>query len=287
MVLKEEHVAVFQANWNDKATNIKAIAEELSLGLESFAFLDDNPMERDFVRRTLPAVAVPELPSDPALFARTLVAGGYFEAVMFSSEDRQRADFYQDNARRVSLQQQAGSIDTYLASLQMVITFQAFDETGRARITQLINKSNQFNLTTRRYTEAEVTAVERDPDAFALQIRLADIFGDNGMISVVICRCNHRNWTIDSWLMSCRVLGRQVETAVLQELVRAAKSRGIERLIGVYRPTDRNRIVEHHYEKLGFSPVGTAPDGTTSWEIEVDRVENKDVPMSIRRIGLA
>src|SRR5258705_2746178 len=220
MALRENHIAVFQANWNDKATNIKAIAEALSLGLESMVFLDDNPVERGLVREILPAVAVPELPDDPALYARTLLAAGYFESVSFSDEDRKRAEMYQDNARRVALQSQAGGVEGYLAALAMVITFQPFDPVGRARIAQLINKSNQFNLTTRRYSEAEVAAAERDPDCFTLQVRLADSFGDNGMISVLICRGRAQDWDIDTWLMSCRVLGRRVEEAVLQEILR-------------------------------------------------------------------
>ncbi len=166
------------------------------------------------MRRALPQVAVPELPDNPALFVRTMLAAGYFEAIAFSSEDRKRAAFYQDNARRVTLQKQVGDVDAYLRSLDMRMTLQPFDDTGRARITQLINKSNQFNLTTRRYTEAEVAAVQNDPTAFTLQVRLADTFGDNGMISVVICRRDRNDWNIDTWLMSCRVLGRKVEVAV-------------------------------------------------------------------------
>ena len=140
------------------------------------------------MRKLLPQVAVPELPEEPAWYARTLAAAGYFEAVAFAGEDLKRADFYQDNAKRVSLQKQVGGVDAYLASLDMTITFQPFDATGRARIVQLINKSNQYNLTTRRYTDPEVTEAENDPEVFTLQVRLADIFGDNGMISVVICR---------------------------------------------------------------------------------------------------
>jgi FkbH-like protein len=287
MLLKEDHIAVFQANWNDKATNIKAIAEELSLGLDAMAFLDDNPVERGLVRRLLPQVAVPELPDDPALYVRSLIAAGYFEAVAFSAEDRKRAGFYQDNARRVQLQKQAGDVGAYLASLQMVISFQPFDETGRARITQLINKSNQFNLTTRRYTEAEVAAAEQDPDAFTLQIRLADIFDDNGMISVLICRRNGTDWDIDTWLMSCRVLGRKVELAVLQELAVQATSRGITRLVGTYLPTERNRLVEEHYAKLGFAFMETRPDSATVWSLDVAAVSRDPVPMDVRRVGFA
>ena len=227
MLLKLEHIAVFQANWNDKASNIQAIADELSLGLDAMVFLDDNPVERGMVRRLLPQVAVPELPEDPALYARTLAAAGYFEAVTFASEDLMRAGYYQNNARRATLQEQAGGLDDYLASLDMTITFQPFDATGRARIVQLINKSNQFNLTTRRYTDPEVTDAENDPEVFTLQVRLADIFGDNGMISVVVCRPGERPvWEIDTWLMSCRVLGRKVEQSSAARDIGPRESRG-------------------------------------------------------------
>ena len=148
----------------------------------------------------------------------------------------------------------------------MEIHFAPFDAVGRARIAQLINKSNQFNLTTRRYTEAEVAALEEDPEAFTLQVRLTDIFGDNGMISVVICRGEHaagsRTWAIDTWLMSCRVLGRSVEQMVLRELILAARRRGIERLVGRYIPSGRNAMVADHYAALGFSRDGEAPEET-------------------------
>jgi len=253
MVLREDHIAVFQANWNDKASNIKAIAEELSLGLDAIVFLDDNPTERGLLRRLLPQVAVPELPEDPSLYARTLMAAGYFEAITFSAEDRDRGDFYRNNARRVALQKQAGDVDAYLASLEMAISFPPFDEVGRARITQLINKSNQFNLTTQCYTEAEVRDIGRDPDHYTLQVGLTDIYGNNGMISVVICRRNRDDWYIDTWLMSCRVLGRRVENAILREILEEGSRRGIHRIIGTYRPTLRNKMVEDHYAKLGFS----------------------------------
>jgi FkbH-like protein len=286
MLLKEEHIAVFQANWNDKATNIAAIAKELSLGLDSFVFLDDNPVERNLVRQLLPAVAVPELPADPALYARTLAAAGYFESIAFSAEDVSRARFYQDNAKRVGLQNQVGDLDAYLASLQMEITFQPFDEIGRARITQLINKSNQYNLTTKRYTEPEVATAQHDPQCFTLQVRLSDSFGDNGMISVIICRPrSHSEWEIDTWLMSCRVLGRRVEQMVLREILEHARRNGIRKLIGAYRPTDRNKLVEDHYSKLGFTLMGTDADGNTTWELDVDSAIVEAAPMAVRSIG--
>jgi FkbH-like protein len=288
MLLKLEHIAVFQANWNDKATNIRAIAEELSLGLDALVFLDDNPVERGLVRKLLPQVAVPELPEEPAYYARTLAAGGYFEAVAFATEDLKRAGFYQDNARRANLQKQVGGVDAYLASLDMTITFQPFDAIGRARIVQLINKSNQYNLTTRRYTDPEVTAAENDPEVFTLQVRLADIFGDNGMISVVICRPGEAGaWDIDTWLMSCRVLGRKVEDMVLREILEHARAARVHKLTGAYRPTDRNKLVIDHYAKLGFTKVGEEESGLTRWELFVKEADPERVPMKVVSHGFA
>lgn len=286
MLLREEHIAVFQANWQDKASNLRAIASELSLGLDSLVFLDDNPAERELVRRLAPEVAVPELPSDPALYARTLLAAGYFEAVTFSEEDRKRAALYQDNARRVALQKQAGDLDAYLASLDMRLTVQPFDDTGRSRIAQLINKSNQFNLTTRRYTEPQVAELESDPSVFTMQVRLADTFGDNGMISVIVCRTVADAWEIDTWLMSCRVLGRKVEQAVLAELIEQARARGAQQLLGVYLPTEKNKLVEDHYEKLGFSLLERDETGKSRWQLAFDALpEPSKLPMLIERLG--
>ena len=282
MLLKLDHIAVFQANWNDKASNIQAIAEELSLGLDSMVFLDDNPAERELVRRLLPQVAVPELPEDPSYYARALAAGGYFETVMFANEDLNRAGFYQDNAKRATLQKQVGGVEAYLASLDMTITFQPFDATGRARIVQLINKSNQYNLTTRRYTDPEVAEAETDLEVFTLQVRLADVFGDNGMISVIICRPGEPGvWEIDTWLMSCRVLGRKVEHMVLREVLKHASAAGIKKLRGTYRPTDRNKLVVDHYAKLGFVKTLEDASGLTEWELLVDNTAIEVAPMKV------
>jgi FkbH-like protein len=285
MLLRESHIAVFQANWTDKASNISAIGKALNLGLDTLVFLDDSPVERELVRRTLPEVAVPELPEDPALYPRALSAAGYFEAVALSAEDRQRASFYEGNARRVALQAEVADLDGYFRTLQMEIIFQPFDEVGRARIAQLISKSNQFNLTTRRYTEAQVAEAERDPDVFTLQVRLVDRIGDNGMISVVICRrTESETWTIDTWLMSCRVLGRRVEEMVLREIAWHAERTGIRRLIGQYRPTDRNMMIREHYAKLGFTRLRETEDGTMDWEIVLP-VTTPAAPMSVKRVG--
>jgi FkbH-like protein len=286
MLLKLDHLAVFQANWNDKGSNIQAIAEELALGLESVVFLDDNPVERDFVRRTLPAVAVPELPADPALYARTLLAAGYFESVHFSSEDLTRADFYTQNSRRIEVQKKVGDLDSYLTSLNMEITFQPFDETGRSRIAQLINKSNQYNLTTHRYTEVDVAAMQIDPSCLTLQVRLMDALGDNGMISVVIGRCvGDDTLDLDTWLMSCRVLGRKVEHTVLQFLLEVAAERGIRRIIGQYIPTERNGLVRDHYSKLGFRQSADLDGNGSVWELDVAIAPKMDPIMVVHSKG--
>jgi len=256
MVLREEDITVFQANWRDKASNLEAIARQLNIGTDALVFIDDNPAEREQVRLALPEVAVPELTEDPSDYPLLLLAGGYFEAVTFTDDDRARAGQYQANAERAQLAETARDINDYLASLEMVIRFDPFDATGRSRISQLTNRSNQFNLTTRRYDDAAVAALEQRKDAFTLQVRLADRFGDNGMISVIICLANGTDWTIDTWLMSCRVLNRRVEQAVIDVLAASARQRGITRLIGHYIPTEKNGMVREHYAKLGFQPAG-------------------------------
>ena len=284
MLLREDHIAVFQANWSDKASNIKAIAETLSLGLESMVFLDDNPAERMQVRRELPEVAVPELPKDPALYSRTLIAAGYFESIAFLKEDSKRATFYQDNAKRAKILNQSSDMEAYLKSLDMEINFAPFDATGRARITQLISKSNQFNLTTKRYTELEVKDFEGSSSFYTRQIRLKDTLGDNGMISVIICKKNSAYWEIDTWLMSCRVLGRKVEIAVLQDIVKNAKSSGATKLIGTYNPTVRNIIVKDHYKKLGFNKMS----GETQieiWELDITNYNFQNVSMQFKYVN--
>lgn len=276
-VLKEEHIAAFVANWGDKATNLRAIAAALNIGLDALVFLDDNPVEREQVRRELPMVAVPEVGSDPAQYPRLLLAAGYFEAVGFAQEDRDRADQYRANAERAAF---AGTSDMagYLKSLDMVADFRGFDAVNRARIAQLINKSNQFNLTTRRYTEKEVAALEADPGKITLQVRLADRFGDNGMISVVVV--DRAEWEIDTWLMSCRVLGRRMEEAVLDQIVLAARSHGATSLVGRYIPSAKNKMVAEHYARLGFAAIDDH-GGETRWRLDLGAYTSPDLPMRI------
>jgi FkbH-like protein len=281
MVLREDHIAAFVANWGDKATNLRAIAAALNIGLDALVFLDDNPVERAQVRGELPMVAVPEIGDDPALYPRMLAAAGYFEAIAFAEDDRVRADAYRANAERAAF---AGTSDMagYLASLEMVADVRGFDAVNRARITQLINKSNQFNLTTRRYTEPEVAAMEADRSLVTLQVRLVDRFGDNGMICVGILRpAADDAMEIDSWLMSCRVLGRRMEEAMLTAIVAAAKVRGVGRLIGHYRPSAKNRMVADHYQKLGFDLIERSDDGSSRWSLDIAGWVAPDLPIKL------
>jgi FkbH-like protein len=266
MLLREEHIAVFQANWNDKASNLEAIAKTLNIGLDALVFLDDNPVERKQVREALPMVAVPELPQDPSLYARTLLNAGYFETVAFSDDDRARAAQYQANAQRAELASGARNMDEFLLSLDMRIELIPFNSVSYGRVTQLINKTNQFNLTTRRYTQAEVEEVSRSRDHFTLQVRLLDRFGDNGIIAIVIGKQTCEEAELDTWLMSCRVLGRRVEEAMMAEIVRYARRRGVKTLVGSFIPSLKNAMVKDHYAKLAFKPAGSVGD-TELWRL--------------------
>lgn len=281
MLLKEEHISVFQANWIDKATNLEEIAKLLNIGIDSLVMLDDNPAERIQIRESLPTIAVPELPDDPSLYPSILLNAGYFETVSFTTEDAQRADQYSANAKRSALETTSRDPHAFLSALEMKISFAPFDRMNRSRITQLINKTNQFNLTTRRYTEADVEAMESDPSRWTMQVRLVDRFGDNGMISCVVCNeAEDGVWEIDTWLMSCRVLARRVEECSMAKVVEHAKARGISSLVGRYRPTAKNAMVKDFFPKLGFALAEQTPEETT-WHLDVASFAVKDLPMVI------
>jgi FkbH-like protein len=280
MILKEDDIVAFRVNWDDKAANIKLIADQIDLGLESFVFLDDNPAERKRVRDALPAVAVPELPEDPSEWLAVFQAAGYFEQTSFSREDQLRAGFYKANALRAAQMERIGNHDDYLRSLGMTLSIAPFDAAGRKRIAQLIAKSNQFNLTTRRYSEAEIAALQSNPDALTIQARLEDIFGDNGMISAVICRQIGQRLEVDTWIMSCRVLGRRVEETILQYMVEQARLKGVAEIIGRYVPTARNALVRDHFEKLGFVQMDSSSEETT-WRLAVSGYDEKDLPLKV------
>lgn len=279
-VLKEEHIAVFQANWNDKPSNLEVIAKALDLTPDALVFLDDNPVERDIVRRELPMVAVPEIPDgEPALWPLVLGAAGYFESASFTESDLARADQYAANAQRENLKVQSRDIGDYLKALAMEMEVTSFTPAVRSRVSQLINRSNQYNLTTRRYTEEQVEAAENDPGCFCFSARLRDRFGDNGIISVVICHEKGDEWDIDTWLMSCRVLGRNVEQALLNYVAGTARGRGISTIKGHYIPSAKNGMVEKHYEKLGFVREGVETAGGTIWRLMLEDFKPFDAPI--------
>jgi FkbH-like protein len=283
MLLKRTDISCFVANWQDKAKNIRSIAKTLNIGLDSLVFVDDNPFERNLVRAELPMVAVPEVSDDPALFASFIADAGYFEGLAITDEDRERTRLYQANADRDVLQAESADLPAYLHNLQMELRWRHFDKIGLQRTVQLINKTNQFNLTTQRYTEEDVLAIMQDPKAFGLQVRLLDRFGDNGIVAIVIGRIlNETDLFIDTWLMSCRVLGRQVEEATLRLVALEAKRLRASRLIGEYRATAKNGMVREHYAKLGFSPLEAGQDGTRRDVLELASFALPEVIMTIK-----
>ena len=262
-LLRMEDFAAFEANWNDKASSIREIARKLSLGLDSLVFLDDNPLEREWVRSQLPEVAVVELGASVFHYVEDLDRCQYFFAISLSSEDRARAEQYRSEAVRKHLQATSQSLDEFLSQLQLRASQAAVDSSNLARVTQLVNKTNQFNLTTRRYTEAQVQQLASDAQGWAGAFHLADKMGDYGLIGVIFCRlCEADQWEVDTWLMSCRVLGRQMEKFMFDRLTEAAQKQGIAGLVGVYRPTQKNGLVKDHYDKLGFEKLSEAPDET-------------------------
>lgn len=284
MVLKRDQIACFVANWEDKATNLRRIAESLNIGVDALVFADDNPFERNIVRRELPMVRVPELPEDPTLYAQCLAQSGFFEAVAVTSEDRSRTQLYQARQASEASRATATDLDGYLESLNMIMDWRRFDVVGQARITQLVNKTNQFNLTTRRYTDAEIGAILTDPNKIGLQIRLRDDFGDHGVIAILIGELRpNAEVTVETWLMSCRVLGRGVEQACFQVLAEEAVAAGAKTMVGRYIPTAKNGLVKDHFSKLDFVLTHEACDGTTTWRFDLNRFELQPVFMQITK----
>jgi FkbH-like protein len=274
MLLRRPDISAFMANWNDKAENLKAIAAQLNIGLDSLVFVDDNPVERARIRQSLPKVAVPELPKDIAHYVRCLADAGYFEAVAFTSEDRQRTEQYAANAEREALLKLSGSMDDFLRGLQMSVVFGQFRTADLVRVTQLFNKTNQFNTTTRRYTAEEVANFAAAAETMTLQFRLLDKYGDNGIVSAMILHPDSKQpgvFEIDNWVMSCRVFGRQLEFEAMNIAVEQARCRGIKALRATYIPTPKNGVIGELYPGLGFCPVGdgTPGNGGTCWFLDL------------------
>ena len=271
-VLQLDDFVAFQANWEPKDQNVRRIANMLNIGLDSLVFLDDNPMERAIVREHVPEVAVPEVTGgDVASYIRAIERNGYFETVSISEDDRKRSEAYRANQQRVEMEAVASSYEGFLLSLDMRAEIAPFRRIYYDRIAQLTNKSNQFNLTTRRFTRADIERIAEDSRYITLYGRLQDRFGDNGLVSVVIAEKEGKDVHIRLWLMSCRVLKRGVEEAMMEELVKKVRLAGGEKLIGYYYPTAKNGMVRDFYRAHSFSLVDDA-DGNTVWEhrLEVD-----------------
>jgi FkbH-like protein len=269
MVLRLEDIACFVANWEDKASNLRSIAERLEIGLDSIVFVDDNPAERALVRRFAPAVAVPEMPEDAAGFVAALERHRYFQPVALSGEDLRRTDYYRANAARSAAQTAAGDLEGFLRSLEMVARVEPVHDGNLARVAQLVSRSNQFNLTTRRHSAAQLAAMAADAKWLTRTVSLGDRFGDNGLISVLLAQREGGVLSIDTWLMSCRVLKRGVERFLLDHLYRLALAEGIGVLRGEYLPTPKNALVRDHYRDLGFERVAGDEAGPSTWELAV------------------
>lgn len=254
MVLRLPDIVSFKANWEPKSDNIRQIAAELNLGLDSIVFVDDNPAEIEIVRQFAPQVTTILLGPDPSLYITQLQDCRLFEPKAITAEDAERTQQYQTEIERNALLSTATDMDSYLESLQMVGTISTLTAVDLPRVSQLINKSNQFNLTTRRRSEADLLTLVEDPTVVAFSTRLSDRFGDHGLIGVVIGKALGAIMEIDTWLMSCRVLKRQVEDEVLNELVRLARSKNCTHLKGIYLPTPKNEMVRDFYPRMGFIP---------------------------------
>ena len=269
-ILKIEDFSAFKANWDTKPENIRAIAAELNIGLDSLVFVDDNPVERALVAEQLPEVAVPDVGSDIASYAKAIERERYFELEKLVADDLSRSDFYNSNAARTVAEASFADYGEFLSSLDMSAEIGPFLPVYLERITQLINKTNQFNLTTRRYTSAEVEAIAADPSWVTLYGRLADRFGDNGLVSVLAGRVHEEMLEIDLWLMSCRVFKREMEFAMFDALVERCQALGIHKIVGVFIPSKKNAIVGDFYASLGFRSAGSKDDnGETRWEYAI------------------
>jgi FkbH-like protein len=289
MLLRRADFAAFVANWHDKAANLEAIAAQLNIGIDSLVFVDDNPFERARVREALPMVAVPELPDDPAEYAKTLAAAGYFEAVSFTSEDRARVELYAKDSQRNALLSESKSVADFLRSLDMTVDYGQFGSNDLIRVTQLVNKTNQFNTTTRRYAAEEIAAAASTSAYITLQFRLRDRFGDNGLVSTMILGPNDEPATfeLENWVMSCRVFGRELEFEAMNIAVETALRRNARGFFADYIPTKKNVVIKDLFTSLGFDLVsgGAATDQPSRWFLDLSRYIPRQT--SIARRGAA
>ena len=282
MVLRLEDFVSFKANWEPKSDNLRQMATELNLGLDSFVFVDDNPAEIEIVRQFAPEVTTILLGPDPSEYVARLADCRLFEPRSLTAEDAARTEQYRSDAQRQALSATVTDMAAYLESLAMEAAISEFTLVDAPRLAQLINKSNQFNLTTRRRTEAEIHGLMADESQLCFSFRLKDRFGDHGLISVVISQKAGPVMKIDTWLMSCRVLKRQVEDEVLNELMRLARLQGCTRLEGVYLPTAKNEMVRDFYARMGFV-LKSESAGARVFELEMDAIQPTLTKIKITR----
>lgn len=270
MVLREKHFAAMRINWNDKVENMKSIAQELNIGLDSMVFVDDSAVERLYMKRALPEVLTVDLPEDPALYRTALERLNDFSVLSLTEEDRKRGERYTAESARQRLRSQSVSLDEFLASLDMRVVIREADGFTTPRVAQLTNRTNQFNLTTRRYTEQEIVSLCRDPAVGVYTLQVSDVFGDSGIVGVAIARKRSEEWLweLDSFLMSCRVLGRRLETCFLHTLLRRARDAGMRLVRGEFIPTKKNEVAREFYREHGFKLVEEGRRSTT-WEMEL------------------
>ena len=267
-VLKEEHFAALRINWQNKAANIAELAKEINIGLDSIVFIDDSPVEREQIRRTYPKVMVVDLPKNPRLYRATLENLNVFDVLSLTKEDLARGEMYIGKRKRNELEQSSTSIEDFLRTLEIKVRVKLTDDFDTPRVVQLLGKTNQFNLTTRRYTDVETKSL-RDAKEFAVySMAVQDKFGDEGVVGVAIIRKENGSWTVDSFLMSCRVIGRSVETAFLAKIVADAKTASAKRVMGEYISTKKNTPAADFYERHGFAKQKETGDGI-SWMLNL------------------
>lgn len=267
-VLRPEDFILIKANWEPKSKNITDIATELNILPESLVFVDDNPAEREIVRAQVPGVAVPEVDS-PEHYIQVLDKCGFFEVTKLSEDDKKRNEMYKANIERKQQQESFGDYGEYLQSLDMVGTIRPFEPMYMARIAQLTNKSNQFNLTTKRFSQSEIEQTAADDKYLTLYGKLEDKFGDNGVVTIVIGRKEESILHMELWLMSCRVLKRDMEFAMMDEVVKKCQEMNISAIRGYYYPTAKNAMVKNFYELQGFTKVSEDSDGNAVWEYKI------------------
>ena len=281
MVLKLDDIAVFQANWETKVDNIRTIQSILNIGFDSMVFLDDNPFERNMVRENIKGITVPELPEDPAEYLEYLYSLNLFETASYSNLDKDRTKQYQVEAQRVSLSKTFTNEVDFLKSLNMVSVVSGFTKFNIPRVAQLSQRSNQFNLRTVRYTDADIEALANDPNVIDLSFTLEDKFGDNGLIAAVIMKpLDKETLFVDTWFMSCRVLKRGMENFTLNTMVEKAKAAGYKKIIGEYLPTPKNGMVAEHYPQLGFTSI--VDSNTNQWELSLTDYKERECYINIK-----